>query len=504
MEVSITGTPVIIVPEIHDYTDDPEDETSSIVTGDGFTIDTGSKTITLERDVTISEGATFTIPPDWTLDVNGHNFINAGTTVNLGDVVDGENVDGNGAYTVPGTVYTSTPVMSVAPSGTYHFTTRAEGYSAQTAVTFTITNTSENAGALIGLDAQLIGAGANDFILTKTGLGTTLAAEAQAVVTVVPNTGLGIGIHTATLSISSANGNTVNVGLSFEVATPYMLTVVKGIGSGPYAAGEQVEITANSIQGKVFDKWTTSDVTLGNANSTTTTFIMPANEVTVTANYKDVPAAQTYPVTVTGGSGSGDYAENAVVTITANAPAGGKVFDEWTSDDVTFANPNSAQTSFTMPDKAVTVTANYRDDPNGGGDDPNPPVNPPETDDGWVYDDGVWKYYIDGEAVTGWTHDGKAWYYFDSAGVMKTGWLYDQNYKAWFYLGGNGAMKTGWVKDDGAWYYLRGDGKMVASKWLHDTDGSWYYLSGNGKMLTGKQTIGGKVYSFKTDGVWVS
>ncbi|MDR1067956.1 MAG: hypothetical protein LBL36_01770, partial [Clostridiales Family XIII bacterium] len=32
---------------------------------------------------------------------------------------------------------------------------------------------------------------------------------------------------------------------------------------------------------------------------------------------------------------------------------------------------------------------------------------------------------------------------------------------------------------------------------------SWYYLSGNGKMLTGKQKIGGKVYSFKSNGVWI-
>jgi glucan-binding YG repeat protein len=85
---------------------------------------------------------------------------------------------------------------------------------------------------------------------------------------------------------------------------------------------------------------------------------------------------------------------------------------------------------------------------------------------------------------------------------MQTGWVYDQN--KWYYLAGNGAMKTGWVKDAGSWYYLAGNGAMVAGKWLKDTDGSWYYLSGNGKMLTGKQKINGKVYSFKTNGVWVS
>jgi glucan-binding YG repeat protein len=66
-------------------------------------------------------------------------------------------------------------------------------------------------------------------------------------------------------------------------------------------------------------------------------------------------------------------------------------------------------------------------------------------------------------------------------------------------------MQTGWVYDQSgkAWYYLAANGKMIAGKWLHDTDGSWYYLSGNGKMLTGKQNVGGKVYSFKGNGVWI-
>lgn len=68
-----------------------------------------------------------------------------------------------------------------------------------------------------------------------------------------------------------------------------------------------------------------------------------------------------YAVTVNNGTGGGDYAEGATVTITADAAPSGKVFDKWTtSDGVTFANANSATTTFTMPAKAVTVTANYK------------------------------------------------------------------------------------------------------------------------------------------------
>jgi uncharacterized repeat protein (TIGR02543 family) len=215
------------------------------------------------------------------------------------------------------------------------------------------------------------------------------------------------------------------------------------------------------------------------------------------------PPPTTYVVTVIGGTGSASYAAGDTVTITANVPATGKVFDTWTGD-VTFASATSATTSFTMPAKAVTVTANYKDDPNGGSDDPDTD-NPPTTENGWVkQSDGTWKYYDDGEAETGWLYDTnyKAWYYLAANGTMQTGWEYVGG--KWYYLAGNGAMKTGWVRTDGSWYYLAGNGAMVAGKWFKDADGSWYYLSGNGKMLTGKQAIGGKVYSFKTNGVWVS
>ena len=112
----------------------------------------------------------------------------------------------------------------------------------------------------------------------------------------------------------------------------------------------------------MFDKWTTSDgVEFANANSATTTFVMPAKAVTVTATYKDVPVT-TYAVTVNSGTGGGNFAAGATVSITANAPETGKVFDKWTtSDGVTFANENSANTTFVMPAKAVTVTATYKD-----------------------------------------------------------------------------------------------------------------------------------------------
>nr|MCR5387681.1 chitobiase/beta-hexosaminidase C-terminal domain-containing protein [Lachnospiraceae bacterium] len=72
-------------------------------------------------------------------------------------------------------------------------------------------------------------------------------------------------------------------------------------------------------------------------------------------------AVPTYSVTVENGTGDGSYEEGATVSITADAPASGKLFDRWTSEDgVTFVDANSATTTFIMPSKAVTIVAAYR------------------------------------------------------------------------------------------------------------------------------------------------
>jgi len=77
----------------------------------------------------------------------------------------------------------------------------------------------------------------------------------------------------------------------YETIPPgtYTVTVNSGSGGGSYATNATVTITANAApSGKVFDKWTTSDgVNFANASATTTTFTMPAKNVSVTATYKD-------------------------------------------------------------------------------------------------------------------------------------------------------------------------------------------------------------------------
>ena len=73
-----------------------------------------------------------------------------------------------------------------------------------------------------------------------------------------------------------------------------------------------------------------------------------------------------YTVTVTDGTGSGEYAEGDTVTVTADE-RNGYTFTGWSSGDgVTFADSKAKTTTFAMPAKAVAVKANYTRNSSGG------------------------------------------------------------------------------------------------------------------------------------------
>jgi len=82
---------------------------------------------------------------------------------------------------------------------------------------------------------------------------------------------------------------TYNLTLNSATATPV----------GPYAAGTTITITADPApSGQVFDCWTSYDsVAFANSSDATTTFSMPANDVTITAIYT--------PTSSGGGGGGG-------------------------------------------------------------------------------------------------------------------------------------------------------------------------------------------------------
>ncbi|QJD84735.1 S-layer homology domain-containing protein [Cohnella herbarum] len=83
-------------------------------------------------------------------------------------------------------------------------------------------------------------------------------------------------------------------------------------GSGNYTSGAIVSIQAGNRSGYSFNGWTSSDgVSFADTSSATTTFTMPATNVTVTANWRDIGGS----TGDTGGSGGGPP------STTPNSPA---------------------------------------------------------------------------------------------------------------------------------------------------------------------------------------
>ena len=82
-------------------------------------------------------------------------------------------------------------------------------------------------------------------------------------------------------------------------ADTYKVIVNNGTGSGDYAEGDNVEITADSTpDGKYFKEWKVikGEITLGSTTDTTTSFEMPASDVEVTAVYEyDAPSIVIQP-----------------------------------------------------------------------------------------------------------------------------------------------------------------------------------------------------------------
>lgn len=73
------------------------------------------------------------------------------------------------------------------------------------------------------------------------------------------------------------------------------------------------------------------------------------------------PGVTKYTVSVSGGSGSGQYAAGEIVALNAYFMGSGQNFDRWTTSTagVGFANPNASSTTFTMPAANVAITATY-------------------------------------------------------------------------------------------------------------------------------------------------
>lgn len=147
-----------------------------------------------------------------------------------------------------------------------------------------------------------------------------------------------------------------------DIITTYYLTINSGSGDGNYTSGTKVTVTASpAVTGMVFDKWTGDTDYLSSLNSSTAIVTMPSKAVNLTAHYIPITTPEiTYSLLVNFGSGDGKYVQGTKVTITADAPVTGKVFDKWTGDITYISSATSATTTVTMPSRSTTLTATYK------------------------------------------------------------------------------------------------------------------------------------------------
>ena len=165
----------------------------------------------------------------------------------------------------------------------------------------------------------------------------------------------------------SGNGN------GSGTTTTYAITLAGNIEHGTVrsdkvraAQGDTVTLTATPQDGYQFGEWNVTDSDGTAITVTGGAFTMPAKDVTVSATFTQ-RAPDTYSISITGGSATNNnqtvasITAGATITITANAPEAGKVFDSWTTttEGVTFSRATASTTTFVMPANNVSITATY-------------------------------------------------------------------------------------------------------------------------------------------------
>ena len=233
--------------------------------------------------------------------------------------------------------------------------------------TITITNSTVTANGDLGTG---IGSGWK-------GDGGTITIT-NSTVTAIGGYGAGIGGGSGDSSSAGGNGGNVTIVNSTVTASS---TEGDSIGAGKDGA-DPGTLTLSPADGKAIAAKAGADEASALAlNGSPFTAETAVTDLVRGTRYFHSEPCGIYPVTVTGScaqtTGAGSYAEGATVTIDAGTRSG-YTFDGWTSaDGVKFANADSEKTTFTMPNKAVTVTANWTENSSGGSSDPTYSVTLP-------------------------------------------------------------------------------------------------------------------------------
>jgi len=169
-------------------------------------------------------------------------------------------------------------------------------------------------------------------------------------------------------------GNAVSLTANFTQITTYNFTAIEnpaaggtitGTGDGNYAQGTSISVGVTVNTGYTFTGWTATGITLTNPSSTTQTFSMPANAVTLQANFTSTPLIYAFLATenpAAGGAIQGtpnsNYAQGTSITVVAVTNTN-YTFSGWTAIGITLTTPTNTAQTFDMPANAVTLVANF-------------------------------------------------------------------------------------------------------------------------------------------------
>lgn len=165
-------------------------------------------------------------------------------------------------------------------------------------------------------------------------------------------------IESSTTTFYVGDGNAV---LSCEYVDAKTVTIENKNNSGAtetftVGVGKKFNISSTEVLSDyMFDYWEKDGVKYGSSYYYNN-IVMGAENITFKAVYRD---RKSYTLTVNNGSGSGTYKERQSVSISANSPADGYQWSNWSGNWYSIGYRYNMNTSIVMPSGNCTVTANY-------------------------------------------------------------------------------------------------------------------------------------------------
>ena len=214
------------------------------------------------------------------------------------------------------------------------------------AYTVTVTNGTVNGSASgtfdEGTEVTITASkGSHNFVRWENAAGETLTYTQESFTYEVTANATFVAVLTKTVTVS---GGTIS---GTESAT-----------SGEYEEGKRVTVVAgDAASGTRFAGWTVGDSDEIVSTNEQYTYTVGDSDMTITAVYVNTYTVTVSGGTLSGGGTSGTFDEGAEVTVTANEPAAGQAFLNWTdgeSNIVSTSNPYTFEVT-----ENITLTANY-------------------------------------------------------------------------------------------------------------------------------------------------